>query len=94
MRHERGYYFVRSRGERFDHFVEAALVPCGFVFVNNAFVNHAVNYGYNGAVCGYRGLLVTFLYCLDDVFDVGAHFGAKPHFMKSRFLRLAGPLPG
>ena len=79
--------------ERFDHLVQAALVPRSLILVDNTLVYHRIDYRYGGAIGCRRRLLVAFLDGLDHVLDMGAHLGAKPHLVKAGFFRLTGAFP-
>lgn len=67
-------------------------MPRSLVFIDNAFVNHAVNNRHSGVVSSYCYFFVALLDCFYDIFNMGSHFRAKPHLVKSRFLCLARAL--
>jgi len=64
---------LASGGQRFDELIQAALVTRGFVLLNNALVNHAVDDGHGILIGRLCGVLVTGITCLDDFFNLGAH---------------------
>lgn len=83
-----------SGSYRLDHFVQAALVPGGFVLVNNALVNHGIYDRHGGTVSCCRCFFVAFFDGLYHVLDMGSHFGSKPHIVKPGLLRLSGAFSG
>ena len=50
-----------SGGECLDHLVQAALVSCSLVLVDDAFGNHRVNHRHGRLVCSSSGIFVAFL---------------------------------
>jgi len=87
-------FFCLLCSEGFNHLIQAALVSRGLVLIDNALVNHRIYDRHGGVVGRCRHLLVAFLDGLNHVLDMGSHFGAKPHFVKSGLLRLTGAFPG
>lgn len=80
-------------GERFNPLVQPALVTSGFVLIDDALVNHAVDDWYGVLVGRNSSIFVACIACVDDILDFGTHQGAQTHVVLTGFLRLAGALP-
>ena len=83
-----------SDGERFDSLVQAALVASCLVFVDDAFVNHAIDDRHGFPVGRHSSVFVAGITGLDDTLDLGTHQGAHTHIGLAGLFRLAGALPG
>jgi hypothetical protein len=65
---------ARSGGQRFDHFVQAALMACCLVLVHDTLVDHAVDDWHGGFVGRCRAFLIAFFDRSQNTFDVGPQF--------------------
>jgi len=83
-----------SDGECFNSLVQPAFVASGFVLVDDALVDHAVDDRHGVLVGCCRSVLVAGITGLDDSLDLAAHEGAHAHIGLAGLLRLAGALSG
>ncbi len=94
---ERRHFFVLQAwglcGQRFDPLIQPTLVASGFVLIDDALVDHAVDDRDGILVSCDSSIFIARIACVDDVLDFGAHQGAQTHIVLTGLLRLAGALP-
>ena len=84
---------ANSDGECFNSLVQPAFVASGFVLVDDALVDHAVDDRHGVLVGCCRSVLVAGITGIDDILDLGAHEGTHAHIGLAGLFRLARALP-